>query len=216
MNEKAVKYLKKTRPSRAASSVHYGNDFRFQKAEEQAKLKPVEIRQIISYINEFLNLLSEGPISPPLLISLKNSDFEEIKKDYNLQNNIQYASLKFTTKIDYKKIKKDYNLQDEKDIIWLKFTTKKYVGVVAKSNDIAFDVPPSKEDYHKKRGTKWEYTTSGIIIDFLNQKWDERFVLVFPLENIPQNLKRGDIETGIGNYLIDKGVPILDFYSHNY
>ncbi|MDV4151424.1 hypothetical protein R0131_11280 [Clostridium sp. AL.422] len=27
--------------------------------------------------------------------------------------------------------------------------------------------------------------------------------------------KRKEIETAVGNYLIDKGVPIIDYYSHN-
>lgn len=35
-------------------------------------------------------------------------------------------------------------------------------------------------------------------------------------DNPPEGLQRGDIERGVGNYLISKNVPILDFYSHNY
>lgn len=41
----------------------------------------------------------------------------------------------------------------------------------------------------------------------------EAYVLIFPLVNIPDGLDRSDIESGIGNYLISKNVPILDFYS---
>ena len=29
-------------------------------------------------------------------------------------------------------------------------------------------------------------------------------------------MRPSDIESGIGNYLIDNDVPILDYYSHNY
>ncbi|WP_369813894.1 hypothetical protein, partial [Halolactibacillus sp. JCM 19043] len=63
---------------------------------------------------------------------------------------------------------------------------------------------------------RWKYNTSGIIVHHLGKCWDESFVLLFPLKNIPGNLSRSDVERGIGNYLIDKGVPILDFYFHNY
>lgn len=55
-----------------------------------------------------------------------------------------------------------------------------------------------------------------IIIYHLKKQWDESFVLIFPLQNISGNPKRGDIERGIGNYLIKKEVPILDFFSHRY
>lgn len=33
---------------------------------------------------------------------------------------------------------------------------------------------------------------------------------------ITDGLNRSDIESGIGNYLISQGIPILDYYSHNY
>ena len=63
------------------------------------------------------------------------------------------------------------------------------------------------------------YTTAGRINKSLGLEWDDSEVLIFPL-NIPSKiqgvLNRSDIESGIGNYLISKGVPILDFYSHNY
>lgn len=55
-------------------------------------------------------------------------------------------------------------------------------------------------------------TTAGRINQILNQKWDDTVVLVFPLVNIPDGLNRSDIESGIGNYLISQGVPILDYY----
>lgn len=85
------------------------------------------------------------------------------------------------------------------DIIWMKFTTDDYLGVVATSLDINFSTT----------------NTSGKIINHLDKKWNEEFVLVFPLPNIPKPLNRQLIESGIGNYLISKNVPILDFYSHN-
>jgi len=92
----------------------------------------------------------------------------------------------------------------------MKFTEDGFLGVVATSNDINFDIPLSQKEYNKN------HNTSGIIIHYLNKKWNESFVLVFPLKKIPEKLKRGDVERGIGNYLIKKGVPILDFFSHRY
>lgn len=179
-------------------SVHY-NSFRLKKAEEQANLKPVEIEKIVGYINHFLELLKMGKVEFPIM---------------NGKN------------INYQKIKTDNGLQDEGDIVWLKFTTDGYIGVVATSNDINFDVPKSKGEYNEKikvynkwdgkEKRLWAHTTSGIIVHHVKKSWDESFVLVFPLKNIPDGLTRHDVERAIGNYLIDNGVPILDFYSHNY
>jgi len=180
------------------ASVHY-NDFRLKKAEEQSKLESVEIEKIIEYINQFLEFLEMDKVNFPKM---------------NRRN------------IYYKKIQKDNNLRDVRDIVWLKFTKDGYLGVVATSNDINFDIPESKEAYNqnkkeydqysKTEKRVWVHNTAGIIVHHVNKSWDETFVLVFPLKNIKKNLTRSDIERGIGNYLIAKGVPILDFYSHNY
>lgn len=97
-----------------------------------------------------------------------------------------------------------YNPQSKEDIVWIKFNEDGRISVVGTSCDISFS------DYAK------DHTTAGIINKALNLKWDESEVLIFPLINIPENLYRSDIESGIGNYLIAKGVPILDYYSHNY
>lgn len=97
----------------------------------------------------------------------------------------------------YTKIMKDNQLYDKRDIIWMKFTTDGYLGVVATGSDINFN----------------ENNTSGKIIKALNKKWNDKYVLVFPLKNI--KFDRHLIESGIGNYLISKKVPILDYYSHN-
>lgn len=94
---------------------------------------------------------------------------------------------------------KNEKLSSMDDIIWMKFTTDDYLGVVATSLDINFSTT----------------NTSGKIINHLDKKWNEEFVLVFPLPNIPKPLNRQLIESGIGNYLISKNVPILNFYSHN-
>lgn len=185
--EKASKYLLETsRPGGAKSSVRNGNCTRFFRAEEQVKLKTIEIPQIIDYTNEFLGLLGMDSVITP-----------KLKRE-------------ILSNILYKEIKKSNNLEDERDIVWMKFTEDGFLGVVATSNDINFDMPLSEKEYDKK------HNTSGIIIHYLEKKWDESFVLVFPLKKIPENLKRGDVERGIGNYLIEKGIPILDFFSHRY
>ncbi|WP_017209979.1 hypothetical protein [Clostridium beijerinckii] len=103
-------------------------------------------------------------------------------------------------RIDYSKI----NKESKEDIVWIKFTTENYISVIGTGCDIYFS------DYAKNN------TTAGLINQSLGLEWDDREVLIFPLKNIKDGLYRSDIESGIGNYLISKGVPILDFYSHNY
>ena len=103
-------------------------------------------------------------------------------------------------RIDYSKINPD----SKDDIVWIKFTKSNYISVIGTSCDISF----SQNTINK--------TTAGIINQYFNQEWDEDDVLIFPLIGIPEHLFRSDIESGVGNYLISKGVPILDFYSHNY
>ena len=116
------------------------------------------------------------------------------------------AKLRLTDqKIDYEAIKEKYGLDNDCDIIWIKFTTDGHVGVVAKSSDI-------NHDYDR---------TSGIIIQALKKEWDKSFVLLFPLKkcNKDESLsekEKGLLERYVGNHLIGCGVPILDFYSHNY
>lgn len=73
--------------------------------------------------------------------------------------------------------------------------------MVAKGMDINFD----------------DNLPSGKYVKAINDSWDTSFVFIFPLtDDIIGKLSTGDIERGIGNYLIAKGVPIIDFYSHNY
>jgi hypothetical protein len=95
---------------------------------------------------------------------------------------------------------------------------------VACSNDINFDIHPNKVCYDEpsrvvnEKIKRWKYNTSGIIVHSVNQEWNENYVLVFPLIGLCDGdegkKQRHEIEIGIGNYLIFKGVPILDYYSH--
>lgn len=185
---------------RYAQSVHGRSYLRYNKAIEQAEMDPASVESVIEIIKIFLKDIgittAENPVvSEPL-------------------------------KIDYEEMKETYGLDNKSDLVWLAFTSDGYVGVVAVSDDINFDIPNDKDDYDKKQKVynaytkkyedKWLFNTSGIIVHKLGKVWDESFVLVFPLKNIPARYKRGDIEHAIGNLLIENKVPILDLYSHLY
>ena len=103
-------------------------------------------------------------------------------------------------RFDYAKI----NEISPQDIIWIKFTTDNYISVIGTSWDISFS------EYAKNN------TPAGIINKVLIKEWDEKDVLIFPLIGMPEYLYLSDIESGVGNYLISKGAPMLDYYSHNY
>lgn len=193
-------------------SVHYGAYNRFNKAKKQIERDPVDIKDIIKYVNEVLEDAGIPKVIEPKL------DLEG-----KIENDIHK---KIEDKKIYKKIKETKQLEDEKEIIWLKFTKDGYLGVVARTNDINFQIPRNEEDYDrgkyvyneikKKEEWEWEFNTSGILLHKLKKSWDESFVLVFPLRKLKESkYTSGEIECAIGNYLIYKGVPIIDYYSHN-
>lgn len=113
----------------------------------------------------------------------------------------QISARSRNVKIDYGSLKNDpiLPLNNETHLIWMKFTKDGDLGVVAASNDVNFS-------YNN---------TAGIILRSLKKEWNEEFVLIFPLSHISDGLRK-DIECGVGNYLSDKGVPILDYYSHRF
>ncbi len=110
-------------------------------------------------------------------------------------------------RISYSNIRSEYGNQKD-DIVWIKLSVSesgiKMISVIGTSEDIFF----TKNTKNK--------SSSGKINKKLKLEWVEDYVYIFPLVNIPEGLYRSDIESGIGNYLIDKGFPILDYYSHNY
>ena len=88
-------------------------------------------------------------------------------------------------------------------LVWMKFTSDGHLGVVAAGSDINFD----------------KTNNSYKIINSCGLEWDESFVLAFPLYSNTNELDWdyiSKIETVVGNYLIQNGVPIIDKYSHNY
>ena len=193
--EKARELIADTKPPKGGwrwSSVkHYPKtSSRITTAQEQAKKEPIEVKKIIKYVNEFLGVLEMKEIEDPEL------KLPEDFSNWDKEKRKQYV------------IEKHYTFERGKpksnnDLVWMKFTKDGFLGVVAVRNDINF------------RSFR-ENNTAGIIVHSLGKTWDRSFVLAFPLIGIPKGFKRSDIECGIGNYLIKKGVPILDFYSHKF
>lgn len=162
------------------------SNFRYKKAEDQATMETVKPTDIINFVNEFLRK-----------VGMKTTEDLSFSPRIELQRN-------GIRQIKYAEIRKKNQLDDIRDIVWIKFTKDNYISVIGTGCDISFS------EWAKNN------TTAGHINRHLNKEWDDSFVLIFPLKEIPENLNRSDIESGIGNYLIHKGVPILDFYSHNY
>lgn len=183
------------RPRGKASSVRLDpNAYRIRIAREQALKEPMPIEKITCYVNEFLTALNMLVIKDSRISLKPNSSDAQIHE--------------FIERNLYQPLHDKYG--NCSNLVWMKFTQDGYLGVVAVSNDINFDIPASLD------GDLCTRNTSGIIVKSLDKQWDRSFVLAFPLVNIPKGLKRGDIESGIGNYLISKETAILDFYSHRY
>lgn len=185
-------------------SIHLGKQKRFDKAKEQFLKSPIDRSKIIEWTNEFLTAYGMTIFDGNNEINITDVSLDDLNKNMKLV-------FKGITNI--------------KDIIWMKFTKKSdHLGVVACSNDINFDIPPNKACYDEpcrvvnEKIKRWKYNTSGIIVHSVDQEWNKNYVLVFPLIGLCDGdegkKQRHEIETGIGNYLIFKGVPILDYYSH--
>ncbi|HEL2255252.1 TPA: hypothetical protein U1X30_001830 [Streptococcus suis] len=180
-------------------SVHGKSYSRFNEAKKQLEKPIVEVDTIATDILEFLKELG-----------IKTTETPKIEP----------------SKIDYREIQKEYSLNSERDLVWLKFADNGYLGVVATSNDVNFQIPTNESEYdlkvrvyneyEEKYKEEWKFNSAGIILHKLGLEWDESFVLLFPLGKIPEEYSRHDIEKAIGNLLYKKGVPILDLYSHLY
>lgn len=186
---------------------------RNDEASEQVTHPKVPICTIFSHVNNFLEMnrkfnghttpiirceslildgLSQTIIDNGIIINRCKWElptFDEVNRKYT------YWDKKYDI------IKEKFNLDSPKNIVWLKFTTDGYLAVVAKSFDINFD-----------------YSNScGQLVQEVQKQFETSFVLVFPLtKEILGNRNSGDLELGIGQYLEGKGVPIIDYYSHNY
>lgn len=195
-------------------SVEYVYDkTRNNKAKEQATLQATPLNEVIGYVNELLELLKSANNVKQEDVKFKQIELDNVEHCV-LDNGIIAKGCEWKPPV-YDKDKKEYTSHDNKydvikckfqlrypnDIVWLKFTKKGYLGVVAQSFDINFNNDNS----------------SGKLVAEVHHEWDESFTLIFPLTaKILGQYQRKDIETAVGNYLISKGVPIIDFYSHNY
>ena len=195
---------------------------REKKAKEQAKLVPTSFSDIYAYINEFLDLLriTNGFDKKRIgldTIHLRNKEHLIIDNGIIIRNELFWEqptwSQQESTYVEYDSkyidIKDKFDLERVSDLLWFKFTDKGHLAVVANSCDINWDVG----------------NTCGRLVKSVGEEFDNRFVFVFPLtkEMIrtkadPHSKYRkyttGDLECAVGNYLIEKGVPIIDYYSH--
>ena len=183
------------------------------KAYEQAMKTPARLSQILEYVNEFLECLEiiNGGICNTSQINILSLDWRD---QIVINKGIIAIDCKWVVPVwdkntnkysvwepKYSLIKNKFGLSHTKNILWLKFTQCGHLGVVAKGMDINFS-------YN---------ITSGKLVDEIGALWDESFVLIFPLTDLMlKGREVGDIERAVGNYLISKYVPIIDFYSHNY
>ena len=114
--------------------------------------------------------------------------------------------------IDYKKIMDTYKTNGEGHIVWVQFVNSGHVAVVGAGKDIGF---PKNEI----KGT-W-----SILSKLSDVEWDTKNLIIVPvkgldnksngLKNVKNILKcRNGVEHCIGEYLIEKKVPILNYYSH--
>lgn len=181
---------------------------RTQMAIEQADIKPPPPMEKVFYlINEFLNQIVDNPIpvTKKGVIVLDEKKEDAIGHGIWIRDNFVWLPQSnkppyMSADKKYTAIQKQYNLNFQKDLVWLKFTTDGYVGVVGDSSDI-----------------NHSYTnTAGRLLKIVSKAWDPSNVFIFPITSEMLKYKtRKEIETGIGQYLISKGVPIIDFYSHN-
>lgn len=191
---------------------YYGDNVRNEKAEKQAMLLPVSLSDIFSYVNEFIEMIRiENGFTKKTVrcetIEL-DSTYQLILDNGIIAKNLIWEASEYDKKLKryiywdkkYDTIKDKFLLENPYDIVWMKFTNKGHLGVVAKSFDINFD----------------DDLSSGVLVNQVGEKWDDSFIFIFPLTTeILRKYTSGDIELAIGNYLISKGVPIIDYYSHN-
>lgn len=178
---------------------------RKSKAHEQAKLLPFQLSQVFTYVNEFLEKLQELNGR-----KYKTTRLETFFLDNGIiANGCKWIKPEWDDKTKrysiwepkYSSIKSKFGLSHTKNILWLKFTTSGHLGVVAKGMDINFDYNIS----------------SGELVKEVGKLWDESIIMIFPLTDlILSNRETGDIERAVGSYLVEKNLPIIDFYSHNY
>lgn len=119
-------------------------------------------------------------------------------------------------KINYEQISEKYETNGAGHIIWVQFVISGHVAVVGAGKDIGF---PKNEN----NGT-W-----SILSKLPNVEWDRSEVIIIPVRELDQHsyglknihkhrnniLKcRNGVEHYIGECLIKKDVPVLNYYQH--
>lgn len=189
-------------------------DMRITKAKEEGKKQSLPLARVYNHVNDFLDKIKDNSCeiknTTPRIIELDKNNQALIldnglivigSNNWDLPkwDNKKREYVKWDPKFNI--IKNEFNLRYPNDIIWLKFTKKHHLGVVAKSFDINFNMD----------------NCSGKLIKSINEEWDSTFVLIFPLtKELLVKYNKDSIERAVGNYLIDNGVPIIDYFSHNY
>ena len=184
-------------PSIKHRSINDKNDIRVkmaeyqkEKFEKQSEDKKKNKQYIADLVNEFLEKIG--------ITVNHDQKFENIIPVKSKEENVK-------GRISYSEIQKNSGITRKEDIVWIKFNNSGCISVIGVGCDIYFTEKAKNE------------TSAGKINQYLGEVWDDKEVLIFPLINLDKTgFNRSDIESGIGNYLISKGVPILDYYSHNY
>lgn len=201
---------------------YYGDTVRNDKASKQAKLPPESISRVYSLVNEILEMIREETLGDQYekVVCCKSIDLGRGVRAVRIDNGLLVTGNNWIPSVygqsrhdhKYDVIAKEFGLANYWDVVWIKFTSKGHIRVVGKGSDIGII-----------NNSKGELVSSVFLTKEVGQKLDDSFVMIFPLAPDILNLplikncvdRNGMIELAIGNYLISKGVPIIDYYSHN-
>lgn len=207
------KYINNQNLTFSRTNVRTNNPFRLHQAQLQASLNPVAIDKIIKYTHKFLGKLNLIPkkYSTPIFTTitldktanLTDASYQQLSKHFKFPLTVPNTS---PFKSSSKKHPVDYLL--------FKFTDAGFLAGVAADTPINFSLPTKTSDYTLKVNQKWQYDATSILVHQLGQNWNTSFILIFPIPKLPANLTIKDIQAGVGNYLIQKDIPILDYYGH--
>ena len=200
---------------------HPKDKTRNEEAAKQVTMKPIPFSKVYSYINEFLEMIRKDNGFEEKIIridSIKLGEAEHVIIDNGIiiRDNLWISPHWDENKRTYDQYDKKYDsiakkfkLERVSDILWFKFINKGHLAVVASSCDI-----------------NWDYNLScGYLVKEVGEQFDDSFVFVFPLTQQmirtkaePRSYSRkysvADLELAVGNYLIYKGIPIIDYFSH--
>lgn len=177
-----------------AAFFRYGVDRdkkKIAKALQQKGMNPAPLQRVIDLANVMLRACGYSPVVDPVVSGAKLERLLDVRDEPNANRDRTYRD----------------ELGVDSQLVWMKFAQSGHLGVVAASNDINFDA------YDGPRRIK-----SDMLVKACGSTWDASFVLAFPLIKAGEDRARhrNDVEALVGNYLIANGVPVIDYYSHNY